>query len=289
MSHWTYVNGTISVETPFSTSVRSRIEDYILWSIHQIRKRGVDITGSESPVRFFVHCGYHPSCYTSESADTWNYGYITVVGSLRDREDQETVNETNAFLKRLEHFLRVEEVNITISGDEKHTFNGNAYSEIKEFNDDYDKNEKFRDKLFNIQLANSHRFYDEQLTLEKASDIAEFLTHVSPDTLDGFLSNFGIDRTIDWEFNESRIDWFQKHKIKIRPIEDTHYRTWFNKRKYPPKVTLEGLKDELDELAYGDKQYDFTEQEHKKITTLRTVIDAVQGSKVAKRYIDKLS
>ena len=289
MSHWTYVNGTISVETPFSTSVRSRIEDYILWSIRQIRKRGVDITGSESPVRFFVHCGYHPSCYTSESADTWNYGYITVVGSLRDREDQETVNETNAFLKRLEHFLRVEEVNITISGDEKHTFNGNAYSEIKEFNDDYDKNEKFRDKLFNIQLANSHRFYDEQLTLEKASDIAEFLTHVSPDTLDGFLSNFGIDRTIDWEFNESRIDWFQKHKIKIRPIEDTHYRTWFNKRKYPPKVTLEGLKDELDELAYGDKQYDFTEQEHKKITTLRTVIDAVQGSKVAKRYIDKLS
>ena len=289
MSHWTYVNGTISVETPFSTSVRSRIEDYILWSIRQIRKHGVDITGSESPVRFFVHCGYHPSCYTSESADTWNYGYITVVGSLRDREDQETVNETNAFLKRLEHFLRVEEVNITISGDEKHTFNGNAYSEIKEFNDDYDKNEKFRDKLFNIQLANSHRFYDEQLTLEKASDIAEFLTHVSPDTLDGFLSNFGIDRTIDWEFNESRIDWFQKHKIKIRPIEDTHYRTWFNKRKYPPKVTLEGLKDELDELAYGDKQYDFTEQEHKKITTLRTVIDAVQGSKVAKRYIDKLS
>ena len=172
MSHWTYVNGTISVETPFSTSVRSRIEDYILWSIKQIRKHGVDITGSESPVRFFVHCGFHPSCYTSESADTWNYGYITVVGSLRDREDQETVNETDAFLKRLEHFLRVEEVNITVSGDEKHTFNGNAYSEIKEFNDDYDKNEKFKDKLFNIQLANSHRFYDEQLTLEKASDIA---------------------------------------------------------------------------------------------------------------------
>lgn len=289
MSHWTYVNGTISVETPFSTSVRSRIEDYILWSIRQIRKHGVDITGSESPVRFFVHCGFHPSCYTSESADTWNYGYITVVGSLRDREDQETVNETDAFLKRLEHFLRVEDVNITVSGDEKHTFNGNAYSEIKEFNDDYDKNEKFRDKLFDIQLANSHRFYDEQLTLERASDIAEFLTHVSPDTLDGFLSNFGIDRTIDWEFNERRIDWFQKHKIKIRPIEDTHYQTWFNKRKYPPKVTLEELKDELDELAYGDKQYDFTEREHKKITTLRTVIDAAQGSKTAKKYIDKWS
>ena len=62
----------------------------------------------------------------------------------------------------------------------------------KEFDDDYDKNEKFRDKLFNIQLANSHRFYDEQLTLEKASDIAEFLTHVSPDTLDGFLSHYFI-------------------------------------------------------------------------------------------------
>ena len=74
MSHWTYVNGTIFVATPFSTSVRSRIEDYILWSIRQIRKRGVDITGSESPVKFFVHCGYHPSCDPSESAETWAYG-----------------------------------------------------------------------------------------------------------------------------------------------------------------------------------------------------------------------
>ena len=165
----------------------------------------------------------------------------------------------------------------------------NAYSKIKEFDDDYDKNEKFRDKLFNIQLANSHRFYDEQLTLEKASDIAEFLTHVSPDTLDGFLSHFGIDRTIDWEFTDRRVEWFKDHKVNVRPIEDKHYEEWFRKRKYPPKVTLEELKDELDELAYGDKQYDFTEQEHKKITTLSTVIDAAQGSKVAKKYIDKWS
>ena len=124
MSHWTYVNGTIFVATPFSTSVRSRIEDYILWSIRQIRKRGVDITGSESPVKFFAHCGYYPSCDPYESAETWDYGYITVVGSLRGREDQKTIDETDAFLRRLEHFLRVEEVNITVSGDEKNTFNG---------------------------------------------------------------------------------------------------------------------------------------------------------------------
>ena len=289
MSHWTYVNGTIGVKTPFSTSVRSRIEDYILWSIRQIRKRGVDITGSESPVKFFAHCGYYPSCDPYESAETWDYGYITVVGSLRDREDQKTIDETDAFLRRLEHFLRVEEVNITVSGDEKHTFNGNAYSKINEFDDDYDKNEKFRDKLFNIQLANSHRFYDEQLTLEKASDIAEFITHVSPDTLVGFLNHFGIDRTIDWEFTDRRVEWFKDHKVNVRPFEDRRCEEWFRKRKYPAKVTLEELKDELNDLAYGDKRYDFTVREHKKITTLRRVIDAAQGSKVAKRYIDEWS
>lgn len=289
MSHWTYVNGTIGVKTPFSTSVRSRIEDYILWSIRQIRKRGVDITGSESPVKFFVHCGYYPSCDPYESAETWDYGYITVVGSLRDREDQKTIDETDAFLRRLEHFLRVEEVNITVSGDEKHTFNGNAYSKINEFDDDYDKNEKFRDKLFNIQLANSHRFYDELLTLEKASDIAEFITHVSPDTLVGFLNHFGIGRTIDWEFTDRRVEWFKDHKVNVKPVEDKHYEEWFRKRKYPAKVTLVELKDELNELAYGDKRYDFTAREHKKITTLRTAIDAAQGSKVAKIYIDKWS
>ena len=287
MSQWTYVNGTIFVATPFSTSVRSRIEDYILWSICQIRKRGVDITGSESPVKFFVHCGYHPSCDPSESAETWDYGYITVVGSLRGREDQKTIDETNAFLRRLEHFLRIEEINITVSGDEKYTFNGNAYSKIKKFDDDYDKNEKFRDKLFNIQLANSHRFYDEQLTLEKASDIAEFLTHVSPDTLDGFLNHFGIDRTIDWEFTDSRVEWFKDHKVNVRSVEDRRYEEWFRKRKYPAKVTLEELKDELDELAYGDKRYEFTAREHEKITKLKTAIETVQSNKAAKRYIDK--
>ena len=286
MSHWTYVNGTIGVKTPFSTSVRSRIEDYILWSIRQIRKRGVDITGSESPVKFFVHCGYHPSCDPSESAETWDYGYITVVGSLRGREDQKTIDETGAFLRRLEHFLRVEEVNITVSGDESHTFNGNAYSKIKEFDDDYDKNEKFRDKLFNIQLANSHRFYDEQLTLEKASDIAEFLTHVSPDTLDGFLNHFGIDRTIDWEFTDRRVEWFKDHKVNVRSVEDRRYEEWFRKRKYPAKVTLEELKDELDELAYGDKRYEFTAREHEKITKLKTAIETVQSNKAAKKQVD---
>ena len=286
MSHWTYVNGTIGVKTPFSTSVRSRIEDYILWSIRQIRKRGVDITGSESPVKFFVHCSYYPSCDPYESAETWDYGYITVVGSLRGREDQKTIDETGAFLRRLEHFLRVEEVNIIVSGDESHTFNGNAYSKIKEFDDDYDKNEKFRDKLFNIQLANSHRFYDEQLTLEKASDIAEFLTHVSPDTLDGFLNHFGIDRTIDWEFTDRRVEWFKDHKVNVRSVEDRRYEEWFRKRKYPVKVTLEELKDELDELAYGDKRYEFTAREHEKITKLKTAIEIVQSNKAAKKQVD---
>lgn len=286
MSHWTYVNGTIFVATPFSTSVRSRIEDYILWSIRQIRKRGVDITGSESPVKFFINCGYHPSCDPSESAETWDYGYITVVGSLRGREDQKTIDETGAFLRRLEHFLRVEEVNITVSGDESHIFNGNAYSKIKEFDDDYDKNEKFRDKLFNIQLANSHRFYDEQLTLEKASDIAEFLTHVSPDTLDGFLNHFSIDRTIDWEFTDRRVEWFKDHKVNVRSVEDRRYEEWFRKRKYPAKVTLEELKDELDELAYGDKRYEFTVREHEKITKLKTAIETVQSNKAAKKQVD---
>lgn len=286
MSHWTYVNGTIFVEIPFYTSVRSRIEDYILWSIRQIRKRGVDITGSESPVKFFVHCGYHPSCDPSESAETWNYGYITVVGSLRDREDQKTIDETAAFLRRLEHFLRVEEINVTVSGDEKHTFNGNAYSKIKKFDDDYDKNEKFRDKLFNIQLANRHRFYDEQLTLEKASDIAEFLTNVSPDTLDGFLNHFGIDRTIDWNFTDRRVDWFKEHKVNVRPVEDKHYEEWYRKRKYPAKVTLKELKNELDELAYGDKRYEFTAREHEKITKLKTAIETVQSNKAVKKQVD---
>ena len=287
MSHWTYVNGTINVEIPFNTCNRKTVENYILWSIKQIRIYGIDITGSEGSVHFYTHCGYHPSCYSSETADTWDYGYITVMGSLRDREDEQTVKETEAFLRRLEHFVRITNINITVSGDNKHLVNSNIYSKIHAFDDDWEKNEKYRDKLYNIQLKNSHRFFDTMLTLEKATEMAEIITHVSPDTLEGLLCNFGVERTIDWDFTDSRKDWFRSHKINLQDPNNSHYREWYYKRKSPKKVTLQDLENELDELAYGEKQYDFTVQEHKKITKLRNVVQAAKQNEEIKENIEK--
>jgi hypothetical protein len=287
MSHWTYVNGTIHVRTPFYSCKVGRIKEYIEWSIAQVKRYGIDITGSEGPARFFVNAGGHPSCYSSETADTWDYGFVTVMGSLRDREDEETLNEADLFLKRLEHFLRLETIRITVSGDKTKTIDGNAYSKINAFDDDWEKNEKYRDKLFNIQLKNSHRFFDQMLTLEKASEIAEILTHVSPDTLEGLLCNFGVGRTFDWDFTDRRKDWFKEHKVVVRPLDQSCFESWYKKRRWPKKVSAEEIEDELDELAYSDDRYDITEQERKKFAKLRNIVHLARQNEDVMKEVER--
>lgn len=267
MSHWTYINGTINVTLPFDTVLKSRVTDYIDWSIAQTRKYGFNITGSESPAIFYSAPGNHPSLYSSEMTDAWGYGYISVFGSLRDREVEETVNETNAFLKKLSQFLRIENVNITIN-DVRIDTAPYEHLNIMDETDIWEKNEKYRDKLFEIRLMNSHRFFDHVLTLEKSCEIAEILTHVSPDTLEGLLCNFGIDRMIDWDFTDHRKEWFKSHKIPVRKPEESKYDVWFKNKKCPPKATPKQLLDKLENECYGPNEYNYSTEDRENMYRL---------------------
>lgn len=279
MSYWSYVNGTITVRTPFYSGDINRIKDYITWSIKQVRHYGNDITGSEGPAEFYVNVGGHPSSYSSETTDNWDYGYITVVGSLRDREGPETIEETKKFLRRLEHFLNIEYINLNVAGDGTVNITENVYSKLREVDADWDKNEEYRDQLFRIQLQNKHRFFDQLLTLEKSCEIAEILTNVSPDTLTGLLCNFGIDRAIDWDYTDSYYDWFKKHKVTAHDPEDIIYEGWFRKRKYPPKVSVDILVGDLRDKVYGTNKYKYPTVERKKLRRLYGLTKAASQNK----------
>lgn len=287
MSHWTYVTGTVRVEIPFQTVVKDRVKDYIEWSIKQLKKKNIDITGSEGPANFFVNVFPHPSLYSSETGDSWSYGFITIAGSLRDREDSETIKEVKNFIKYLDYFMDVDDVMLEVSGDNKTTINTSYYAEIYACDDTWNENEKFRDKLYNIRFKNKHRFFDAQMTLEKAADIAEFITNVSPDTLEGLLCNFGIDRHIDWDYTDRMKSWYKDRHVTIRQPDDLHFKEWFKKRKYPKSPTIEELRDELCDLAYNADHYALPHAEQKKISKLYRIVNVASRSKTVTKTLAK--
>lgn len=287
MSDWTYVNGTIRVTVPFYTVKKDRVKEYIEWAINQVKKRGCDITGSEGPAEYFVNIPAHPTMYSSESTDSWDNAYIQIIGSLRDRMQDQTRNEVNAFLKRLNYYMIVEGIDITVSGSgEPEEIIEHAYSFLYDYSDDehYDEYEKYRDKLFRIQLANRHKFYDSLMTFKAAADIAELISNASPNTIEGFLCNFGLNRIIDWTFTDNICDWYKEHKVSVPDQDDKQYDKWFRKKKYPPKHEDQKLVDELHDKAYGKDSYDYDEVEKVKNKRLYRIVEvAIRDKDVMKK------
>lgn len=289
MSDWTYVAGTMQVEIPFYTVNKDRVKEYIEWSINQVKKYGHDISGSEGPAEIYVNTVAHPSMYSSETSDSWQFANIQIVGSLRDRMLGETRNEVIAFLKKLALFMGLDNIEITVHAYSKsETITEHAYSKLYDYNDTetYDKNEPYRDKIFNIQTQNKHRFFDHVLNLQTAANIAEIITNSSPTTIEGLLNNFGLDRHIDWNFTDHITEWYTDHKIKIPNPEDESYNHWFKKRKYPPKPDLNKLCDELRSKAYGAESYTYDPVEQEKNRRIYRIVDTAVSDK---RLMDKVN
>lgn len=286
MSYWVHIGGTIQVSAPFYSVSAGRIKDYIEWSISQCKKYGYKIEGSEGPAKFFVNVPNRPHLFASNNANTLCDGCITVYGSLRDSSNFTATRETNAFLRRLSHFLKVDEVSINIDdGDDKSLIDKTVYDiEYERLYENGDMTNDLTHKLFLLNLANSHRYYDQLLTLEKASEIAEFITHVSPKTLNGLLGNFGCDRTIDWDYTYDMKSWFANNKIPVDlPSKDSMHEQsdkWFKQRKYPRRLTAKELKNELCEKTYGDKSFENTVIEHNKNEAIYNIIKTALNNKI---------
>ena len=281
MSDWTYVNGTMLVEIPFYSVKKDRVKDYIEWSINQVKKYGYDITGSEGPAEIYINMPAHPCMYSSETSDSWDNANIQIVGSLRDRMLGQTRNEVKAFLKKLSLYMSLDNINITVNGYDEEVITETAYSHLYDYNDNehYDEYEKLRDKLYEIQMANKHRYFDSLLNIKIGSEFAEIITNSSPSTIEGFLNNFGIDRIIDWDFTERIIEWYKEHKVKLPNPDEEKYVGWFKKRKYPPKPDNEKLIDELRSKAYGRNSYDYDPVEQEKNRRIYRIVDTAVNDK----------
>lgn len=268
MSHWTSIRGTITVQLPFSSVSKKRIVSYIEWAINDARHRGFDITGSENPVKFFVNPPISPSMFSSESGDSFDYGYIMLIGSLRDREDEETIAETHKFLRKLQQYMKLDSICIRISGDYKTPIEG-VSPKYDNYDLDDDKSEQLYDKLRRIRKYNSQRFFDRTTDLKKCCEIAETLFNLSPRGLEGLLNNFGLDRLIDWDYTDRYQKWYSGQFGADLPEPNfERAEEWAHKKVFPEKPAIRHVYEEVEELAYGHSQYDYSKEDHEKLSII---------------------
>lgn len=255
MSHWAYINGTFDVVVPFYTNNVQRIKDYIYWSIKQLYKNNIKITGSEGPADYFVNVRNY-SNMSGTCGEEWDEAIVTITGSLRDRYANEMENDINLFFKRLAHFVRFVNMHVTIHDDENEIKIKHPYYDIEEvynYDDNPDPNEVYRNKLHRIRLKNKTRFYDSKvLTFEKCVEISEILYEISPKTLECFLNNFDIDRLIDWDFTDFMKDWHRTNKID-QYASDQEISRFNQKLRYPKKPTIDDMISVLQNKCYNDR------------------------------------
>lgn len=239
MSNWTVVSGMLQVEIPFQTVIKERVKDYIDWSIAQVKKYGYDIAGSEGPVEFHVNPQNRSSCWSSERGDSWRNACITIVGTLRDRELNCIVDETKAFLKKFAQFASIDYVNVYVSGNAcEETIVDHYYSKLDKFDDirSYTANQRYHKKLFDIQLHNQHRFFDNLLNFKTCANIAEIISRASPAVIVCLFNNFGLDRVLNCDFDEHHLAWCKMHKVNT-DIEKERCTRWFNKKNNKARMT----------------------------------------------------
>ena len=289
MSHWTYIRGTFNAQLPFQSGNKDRIIAYIEWAIKMTRRNGFDITGSEGPVKFFVNPPVTPSSFSSEDGETFNYGFVTVIGSLRDREDDQTIGETQKFLAKLQQFMELTAVHIRVKGDYSTPIEA-VYPNYEDLSfDEYDKYEAQRDKLWRIRHFNCQRFYDNVVAdFRKCCEIAEILHNLSPKGREGLLDNFGIERLIDWDYNDRYKTWYEgQFERKIPEPDYDRSEKWAWKKTYPKKPTIAQVIDEVLEFAYGDKKHDFSQEEHEKLRVILESLRKVQSREEDKNEIEE--
>ena len=131
MSYWTYVHGSILVDTC------SRSTPETLYTVQTVLNHLPRISGSEGPAKFYpiLLDGHSRSSTHDEFERLSNLGdrrnsrygwfetqthcFIALHGELRDRMLEQTLRETTKALSRLSSRLWVEECLITVNGFDK--------------------------------------------------------------------------------------------------------------------------------------------------------------------------
>lgn len=140
MSHWTYVTGIIKVRSP------GRFDEETVYMLKSITKKLPIIHGSEGDVAINIVPDLSSKDYELEDErglsrreaepmfwyqhskffSKYTFYLITLSGTLRDRDFDETLMETEKLIFRLAKRVPIEEISVTVRDDffgKSYTFN----------------------------------------------------------------------------------------------------------------------------------------------------------------------
>lgn len=154
MSYWTKVSGIIEVEVPFESWNENLVKDYINWSIAEVERRCTKVTGSEGKLNYYVNV--KKDYYTLVTDEKQYYkAVITVCKGLRDREGPSTYAEVKKFIKRLNNFMTIDDINLFVEGTRTWKIDVPPYDDMLN-----NASEKQINTFYNIIQSNYTRFAD---------------------------------------------------------------------------------------------------------------------------------
>lgn len=207
MSMWTYLQGSIKVSVPCHTFyTKENLKTFMEWAISDIQKT-TDITGSERNVDISVHplgsngfIGDGPY-----SRDTFQDVTLSLSGSFRDREFDQTFKETMEFLHKLTEYLEVTRVCIDAYNDfgdfKKHitscSMEGpNVVTMDLEQLQDIDDDELFRTR--HKHMEDFKKFFC--CSKERMIALIDTLNLLSFKAFEDVMDSDPLCRKIDWDY-----------------------------------------------------------------------------------------
>lgn len=215
MSMWTYINGSIEVESPFAACSPNTVKNYIEWVIKDLKRNMTVISGSEGPAIFSV------VQFPQETGGTpYGPGYskacIQVIGHLRDRESSQVCGELNRWLDSFIHYADIKNLCIAVKGDmddDPHIFtDADCYSRIH-LNRREDKERSREMAMYSFKY-----FEEEVLTPEKVLEIADIFKLASPHTLMTLMESCDVGRRFSFKARPSYKAYFKSIGITIPAV-----------------------------------------------------------------------
>ena len=215
MSMWTYINGSIEVETQFAASSPNTVKGYLDWVIKDLERSLVVVTGSEGPAIFTV-VPYPYATGSSPYSDGYSKASIHVVGHLRDREGTETRKELRHWLESFVHYADIKTLCISVKGDMDES--PYVYTDANEY---LRCNLKRREeKARTLEIArNIHKYAGEVLlTPEKLLGIADVFKLASPDGIQTFMDSCDLGRLFSFKLSHDYKAYLKSIGIKPTPV-----------------------------------------------------------------------
>lgn len=220
MSWWTHLNGIIKIDVPHSFYTEKSLLEYGEWLIKTVRAE-CDITGSERNVELNAMSLHSNGFIGDGTYSRSEYGDLVIVmnGNFRDREFDETYNETIAFIHKLMEYVHIDNININVFDDygehKKHITDLDMGGENDVFIDLDKLQDLENDELFLGRLQKFDEFSKVYCTKERMIEAINLLNLMPHKVFEDVMDSFPLDRHIDWEYRDDYIKTLIEQKREL--------------------------------------------------------------------------